>query len=295
MKILIFILIFSLVFIIFLGGNFILKRTDLEEIIIEKMIIKEYRKRSINEYKNSFNRMYSYLLRECNEISKESIFKYLKSIENKTELSRAINSIRLLKGTESIFNNFSDNELKEIISNKNNNRKKAYDPYTLDTAKRKINTIKDKKYKLAYRLMIVSGARVFEIANLTKEDIIFNDNNTLTIKIRNGKGGKSANINCLRDKYLFRELKYFLENKLEEESIFYSSIAMQKKAQQLGFKCHDLRRAYSKLFEKKIKEEVRDFSDDEKDIIVKDEIRKAMRHSRFETSKGYLYSKRIRV
>ncbi|WP_133016458.1 site-specific integrase [Clostridium cuniculi] len=259
------------------------------------MIINGYRKRSIDEYKNSFNRMYSCLLKDYDEINKESISKYLKSIKNKTEVSRAVNAIRILENTESKFNCFSDLELKEIISNKSDNKAKSYEPYTLDTAKRKINTIRDKKYKLAYRLMIVSGARVFEVADLKKEDIIFNDNKTITLKIKDGKGGKSATINCLKDDYLFKELKCFLENKLDEENIFYSKIAMQKKAQKLNFKCHDLRRAYSKLVQKEIKEEVTDFLESEKDVIVKDEIKKAMRHSKFETSESYLYSKRIEV
>lgn len=259
------------------------------------MMIKEYRQRSIDEYKNSFNKMYSCLLREHDEINKESISKYLKSIKNKTELSRAVNVIRILENTESTFNCFSDSELKEIISNKSDNKPKSYEPYTLDTARRKINTIRDKKYKLAYRLMIVSGARVFEVADLKKEDIIFNDDKTLTLKIKDGKGGKYADINCLKDDYLFKELKCFLADKLYEENIFYSKIAMQKKAQKLNFKCHDLRRAYSKLVQKEIKEEVIDFLDSEKDLIVKEEIKKAMRHSKFETSQGYLYSKRIKV
>ena len=259
------------------------------------MIIKEYRQRTIDEYKNSFNRMYSCLLKNYDEINKESIYKYLKSIKNKTELSRVINAIRILENTESKFNCFSNSELKEIISNKSDNKPKSYKSYTLDNARRKINTIRDKKYKLAYRLMIVSGARVFEVAALKKEDIIFNDNKTITLKIKDGKGGKSATINCLKDDYLFKELKCFLDDKLDEENIFYSKIAMQKKAQKLNFKCHDLRRAYSKLVQKEIKEEVTDFLESEKDVIVKNEIKKAMRHSKFETSESYLYSKRIEV
>ena len=108
------------------------------------MIINGYRKRSIDEYKNSFNRMYSCLLKDYDEINKESISKYLKSIKNKSELSRVINSIRVLENTESKFNCFSNSELKEIISNKSDNKTKSYETYTLDTAKRKINTIRDK-------------------------------------------------------------------------------------------------------------------------------------------------------
>lgn len=272
-----------------------MNRVQIEEILVEKMIINGYRKRSIDEYRASFNRMYSHILREHNEINKESILNYLISIRNKTELSRNINSIRLLKNTGSNFNCFSDLELKEIISNKSDNRTKQYKRYSFNDVKRKINTIRDKKFKLAYRLMIASGARVFEVANIKKQDIVFNDDKTLTLKIIDGKGGKGATIKCLKDDYLFKELKCFLEEKLDEENIFYSKIAMQKKAQKLGFKCHDLRRAYSKVVAIKIKEEVIDFLEDEKDAIVKDEIIKAMRHSKFETSQGYIYSKRIEV
>ena len=220
---------------------------------------------------------------------------YTKNIKNKTELSRAVNVIRILKEFEETFNCFSSLELKKIISEKSNNRHRPYNPYSLSEVKRKINTIRDKKYKLGFRLMIVSGLRVFELSELKKQDIIFNSDKTITLKVLNGKGGKAAEIKCLKDDYLYKELQEFLEDKLEEEKVFYSKIAMQKKALHFRFKCHDLRRAYSKLVEKEIQESTKDFPEDEQKEILEEELKEAMRHSKIDTSYSYINSKRIEI
>ena len=70
---------------------------------------------------------------------------------------------------------------------------------------------------------------------------------------------------------------------------------MQAKAQELGFKCHDLRRAYAKLVKKELMKELVEVNEDEKEKIIEEEVKAALRHSKFETSKKYLYSKRIKV
>lgn len=270
-------------------------RSELEELLIEKLIVEEYRDRTISEYKNTLNRIYNHFIINKKEINNKNLNDYLVNIKNKTELSRAVNVIRILKEFEETFNCFSSSELKEIISEKSNNRHRPYDPYSLSEVKRKINTIRDKKYKLGFRLMIVSGLRVFELSELKKQDIIFNSDKTITLKVLNGKGGKAAEIKCLKDDYLYKELQEFLEDKLEEEKVFYSKIAMQKKALRLRFKCHDLRRAYSKLVEKEIQENTKDFPEDEQKEILEEELKEAMRHSKIDTSYSYINSKRIEV
>ena len=142
--------------------------------------------------------------------------------------------------------------------------------------------------------MLVSGLRVFEVENLRKDDIEINDNEII-VTVIDGKGGKYGEVKCLEDKYLSKKLKEFLKYKTSDEKLFYTKIAMQKKAQELGFKCHDLRRAYSKLVKNKLLNELVEVEEEKKEKIIEEEVKTALRHSRFETSKKYLYSKRIKV
>ena len=45
---------------------------------------------------------------------------------------------------------------------------------------------------------------------------------------------------------------------------------MQAKAQELGFKCHDLRRAYAKLVKKELMKELVEVNEDEKEKIIEE-------------------------
>ena len=142
-----------------------------------------------------------------------------------------------------------------FIKNKSENRHKSYEPYELNDRLRRINRIRDEKLRLAYRLMIVSGLRVFEVEALIKEDIEIK-NNDIFVTVRDGKGGKYGEVKCLEDKYLSNKLKNFLQDKDNDEKLFYATRTMQAKAQELGFKCHDLRRAYAKLVKKELMKEL---------------------------------------
>ena len=215
-------------------------------------------------------------------------------IKNKTELSQVVNSIRIIQEANPNINIIGEENLKNIIRNKKKNRHKSYNPYHLNDVLKRINKIRDEKYKLAYRLMIRSGLRVFELSNLTKDDIEIS-NDEIIVTVLDGKGGKYGEIKCLEDKYLSKKLKKFLEDKPSKEKIFYSNISMQKKAQELGFKCHDLRRAYSKLVKKDLLNNLIEVNEDKKKKIIEEEVKIALRHTKFETSKKYLYSKRIKV
>ena len=256
-----------------------------------KILEVELNKRNLRDntkrcYKNSFQR---FIDNEDNDILNK-----LNSIKNKTELSQVVNSIRFIQESNENINIITEEDLKTIIKNKKKNRHKSYEPYHLDDALKRINKIRDEKYKLGYRLMLRSGLRVSELSSLTKDDIEVN-NNEIIVTVLDGKGGKYGEVKCLEDKYLSKKLKEFLEDKKSKEKLFYSEIAMQKKAKDLGFKCHDLRRAYSKLVKKEVMKEFVEFNEEEKEKIVEEKVRIALRHSKYETSKKYLYSKRIKV
>ncbi|MFV0518271.1 MAG: tyrosine-type recombinase/integrase [Aminipila sp.] len=111
----------------------------------------------------------------------------------------------------------------------------------------KINAIRDTKLKLALRLQKQSGLRVSEVSDLTKHDIIFDEpSRSITLKVRNGKGGKARTVNVMRDDYLYDGLIVFIEPLDEQEKIFYSSDYLIKKAGEYNIKTHDLRRINSR-------------------------------------------------
>ena len=118
-------------------------------------------------YLSSFKRF----IRKNRDSKNNDILNNLKSIKNKTELSQVINSIRLIQDNNKNINIIPEDDLKSIIKNKSENRHKSYEPYELKDRLRRINRIRDEKLRLAYRLMIVSGLRVFEVEALIKEDI----------------------------------------------------------------------------------------------------------------------------
>lgn len=251
---------------------------------LNKMELRDNTKRC---YKNSFSKF----IRNNKE---SDILNRLKSIKNKTELSQVINSIRIIQESNKNINIISEDDLKLIIKNKSDNRNKSYEPYELKDALRKINALRNDKYKLAYRLMVVSGLRVFEVESLEKDDIKFNGDD-IFVTVRDGKGGKFGEVKCLKDKYLSEKLKVFLDDKESKDKIFYSKSVLQEKANKLGFTCHDLRRAYAKLVKKELTNNLIEVERNEKEKIIEEEVKTALRHSKFETSKRYLYSKRIEV
>lgn len=277
-----------------LGRSFLFEEEiliyDLIDNLEEELRKKKLRDNTIRCYKSAFHNF----IKDINYNDEKIVLDKLNKVKNKTELSQIINSIRTLKDLNYSFDFLDEEKLKSIIKNKENNKHKNYEPYELKDALRKINALRNDKYKLAYRLMTVSGLRVFEISNLTKNNIRF-ENDKIIISVIDGKGGKNAEVECLEDKYLNEKLKKFLEGKSSEEKVFYSKSILQEKAKKLNFKCHDLRRAYSKLVKKKLLNELVEVEEDKKEKIIEEEVKTALRHSKFETSKKYLYSKRIKV
>lgn len=111
---------------------------------------------------------------------------------------------------------------------------------------KKINRLNNERLKLALRLQHKSGLRISEIASLSREDIIFDENNEIRVLVRNGKGGKARAVDVNHDEWLFRRLQMHLEPFAEAEKVFYSSSYLKKKATALGIPTHDLRRINSR-------------------------------------------------
>lgn len=264
--------------------------------ILEKleMILRreEYRDETIRCYKNSLNR----ILKKSgtSDLTSDKFKEQLKFIKNKTELSQIVNSIRKLNKINLDIKIPREEYLKEIIKNKKRNRHKGYEPYKLKDALNSINRLRNEKYKLGYRLMIASGLRVFELSNLKKEDIKISSEG-IEIHVTDGKGGKEATVNCLKDDYLREKLLEFLQDKEPGKKIFYNKSKMQNKANELGFTCHDLRRAYAKLVKKEAEKNIKCDDYELKQEMVKEAVMKALRHEKYDTSKRYIYSRRIKI
>lgn len=194
--------------------------------------------------------VFSKNVNSIDKINVEKIIEELQS-ENKTYISQTKNALKLLYRANDEF--FFNNDIEKLQETAPKQRKKPEQPLKLSKVNRKINAIRNKKMKLAYRLQEMSGLRISEIADLRKQDIKFCENNRLAIYVKDGKGGKQRYIKTLDDKYLYKELKEFMDN-TDKEKLFYSDRYMQQKARQLEFHTHDLRKVNAKILYDRIPE-----------------------------------------
>ena len=172
-----------------------------------------------------------------------------------------------------------DEHLEEIEKLERNTRKKYRSLKKADFKEidKKIKYLKNKKLKLSYQVMIETGLRVFEVAQITPNDCtISNDEIQLSFI---GKGGKKEEVIILKKENptLYENIKEKTETTKKADKMFYSAIYLQKEAQRLGITCHNLRRAYAKLEYKKTKS--------------REDVRKKLRHTNIKTTNIYLRSK----
>lgn len=176
---------------------------------------------------------------------------------------------------------------KEICQHKRNYSVKPRKELYLDEIRRKINQIQDEKEKYAFRLSMVSGLRVSELAGLDADKLQF-DNGVIYVEVTNGKGGSNGVVECLPDKYLYERLQqYVTEN--PEGRLFYSSATLRKKAHDLNLECHDFRRIYAQLKKREALERGVSLKE------ANEEVRIGLRHKRFSTTKRYLFNRKLVV
>lgn len=114
-----------------------------------------------------------------------------------------------------------------------------------DSYTHKINALRNKRLKLALRLQVDSGLRIFEIARLKPGDLEIDESGRIRITVREGKGGKSRSVTCT-DKWLAAQLTEHISSISDDEILFYSESYLKKKAGEIGIKTHDLRRLNAK-------------------------------------------------
>lgn len=156
----------------------------------------------------------------------------------------------------------------------------------LNPVRRTINQIQNVKLKYAYRLALVSGLRVSELADLEAPDLSFEDG-SIVVRVKKDKGGKGGLIRCRADSWLYGKLQSYTQEN-SEGKLFYGEAYMRKEADRLGFECHDLRRIYAIETRRELGKRM---SPEEADRLVQENLR----HSRFSTTKRYLYNRKLKL
>lgn len=221
------------------------------------------------------------------EIEPEYVKERMRRIPTKNEFSAAKRGLMKLQEFDPGLKLPEEEFFRETAKTKRNRVKSRGQKIYKDMVIRKIDRVKDPDLRLAYRLAMVSGLRVSELADLKPGDVKVADDGHIQVSVRNGKGGKSGLVDCLDDAYVKARLEQLLKKADPETALFYSPGYMMNEASRLGFECHDLRRIYaqdlmcSKLLEGKTKAE------------AVDEVREGLRHSRPETTQIYLQGRTV--
>lgn len=224
------------------------------------------------------------------ELSLEYLQKELpQRFRTKNEFSAAKNALRLFGECYPQLQMPAKEYFKEESLKKRNYTKKPGKVIHLKTTMRKINQIENPKLKYAYRLAVISGLRVSELADLRPSDLAFTEGR-ITVTVWNGKGGHGGEITCRQDPYLYDRLQDYVSRvqATQGEKLFYSEATMRKEAGRLGMECHDLRRIYAILSRRELKAVMPAAQADR-------EVQRSMRHVRFSTTKRYLYNRKLRM
>lgn len=209
-----------------------------------------------------------------------------KSFRTKSEYSAVKNGLKRLAQFDRQLQLPTEGEFLAVSRKKRNYSKRPKKTIYLDQVQRKVNQIKDEKLKYAYRLSMVSGLRVHELAQLEASDIYL-EGERILVTVRGGKGGHGGVVTCREDKYLSARLPDFLR-KNQTGKLFYSTQHMKNSAVRLGIECHDLRRIFAICLRDELKKKM---PITEANALVQKELR----HDRFSTTKRYLFNRKLKL
>lgn len=153
-------------------------------------------KNTAKTYYSAVNKVFLDLhFNDLSQIPESMILERVKQLESKNLVSAAKNGLKLLYKFDSKLNLPKDEAFSNISKHKRNYVKSKGKRIDFDKTQRKVNSIRNKKLKLAFRLASISGLRVSELADLEARDLKFNDDGKIIVSVRNGKGGKMAKLN----------------------------------------------------------------------------------------------------
>lgn len=188
------------------------------------------------------------------------------------------------KGTTVCFP--EENFYHGVNQKKRNRSKKPGKVLYLDEIQRKVNQIQDVKVKYAYRLALISGLRVSELAGLDADHVTF-QNGQIFVNVVNGKGGSNGIVECLPDPYLYDRLRQHTQEHPTGQ-LFYEESTLRKKAWKLQMECHDFRRIFAITKRNLLKQEM---PVEEANSVVQ----KSLRHVSFSTTKRYLFNRKLKI
>lgn len=208
-----------------------------------------------------------------------------KRFRTRNEYSAVKNGLKWLAKYNPDLKLPSEKDFLAVSSKKRNYSKRPPKTIYLKPTQRKINQIENKRLKYAYRLAMISGLRVSELADLEADDITL-DGGKIFVRVNKGKGGHGGTIECRPDPYLYERLPDYLKE-YPKGKIFYAEGYMRECANKLGIECHDLRRIYAITTRNNLKKEM---PVEEANEIVQ----QRMRHVRFSTTKRYLFNRKLK-
>lgn len=249
----------------------------------------EYTPNTAKRYYSAVNTLFQGLqFDSLDQITKEDIESRIQNLKTKNEVSAAKNGLKNLSNMDPTLQLPDQDYFQGVSGKKRNIRKNKGEKIHLDTVKRKVNQISNNKLRLAYRLAMVSGARVSELADLEKQNIVFEDGK-ITVNIIDGKGGKDRIIECLPDPYVYKHLQEYLNDYTPEDTVFYSESYMREKAWELGLEMHDFRRIFAILEKRRLRKEGLTAYEANRVVMAQ------LGHDRYETTKRYLFGKKLIV
>jgi integrase len=196
---------------------------------------------------------------------------YLKSLKNKKEISNLKRAFEIMKDIDISTRYDCLDLIKKYHQIKPKAQKRPESQFKLKPVQNSINRLKNKRLKLAYRLEIISGLRVNEIADLEPRDIFIKDGN-ISIHVRHGKGNKERFIDCIcKDNYVLNGLIDLEVRK--NGKLFYSESYLRNKT--TNFHTHDLRKGAS---------HIKYFNDSSDEAV--ENLQEFLGHSK--TNRGYL-------
>lgn len=165
--------------------------------------------------------------------------------KDKKYLNQIKQAVKYFYNMQDIYYNNDTMHLSKLHDKAKRKKREPEDTLHLKKINQKINLLdeKDKRKKLAFRLQEISGLRIAEISDLEKDDLKFIDGNRIIVTVRNGKGGKRRVIKAIRDKYVWEELQKLEPRK--NNKLFHSKSSLMKKAQELDFNSHRLRKVFA--------------------------------------------------
>lgn len=245
----------------------------------DKYLIERYSKDTARTYRTRLNFLLEeqFLIDTYTDIDFEKVINQFAKIKHKNYFSQCKNALFHFAEFKSI--KINDDYIKKISELEKSTHKKYRKRKEINYQEilKSINNQKNQKLKLSFLTMLNTGLRVSELAQITPQlskisnkEIIFNFI---------GKGGEKETVTLLKasNKTLFEKLVNYIEKVDANKKLFYSAIYLQKKAKELKFECHHLRRIYAQTEYKKVHD--------------KDIVRKKLRHTSVKTTNIYLRCK----